>query len=476
MPTPKSASFRLSIFLLLAVAVCLPTLTVEAAKKKEEPTYNFTIPLNEVPNYLNNEELRDWRRLQRDIQIAQADIETGEWLEAKEYSAFISKERINADRKKGKDLKTEATARLAELTTAQNQLRLKAEEALQEHKAQFKANEISIAFTPLPLLQATEKPIEAMLYKLWNENYTKIYFAGAYVFKDGYYAKNIDLSDTIMSTIAKLDGNRYTLEDDVVEFSLTNDKGQTVIDFEEREKIVDKFKAAVIIVEVLYDQEAPSGLYAVHAINLKNGRLINQSINTYPIDDISRELLGEGAEAKTPAESADQTPAESDKLAQGNKNSSEKKPASKTANETSKGGQLAGIKMVLRDDNNFLGRLGDARNQYVFDIAYVGQIDGYDQRAAMLLNQALMRKQGLLVDDMDFITLALKPADADLEGEDYANAVWRVAPTTPVDFGLGKYAVQAQADQNGKTVSVDIGMLTIEAVDPNAIPPQASKE
>lgn len=471
MPTPKTILLRMPA-LILAAILALPICSLDAAKKKEQPKYEFTIPVQQVPRYLTAEQLREWRELRRNIELAQADIETGEWLAAKEYSAFVSDARIKADRKKGEDLIKDAKARLETFTAEQNKLRQSAEELLKERKAQFQSQQFELVFDALHLDSAAKDTTEAMLYKLWNQNYSKLLFAGAYVFNDGYYSKNQELSEDVMTIIAKLDGNRYTLEEDITDFSINYDGAQPKIDFEDSDKMVDKFKSALLIIEILFDQESTNGLYALHAIDLKSGKLIEQMIISYPVDGPSKELLGVNKTASAPEPAK---PAEKDGKAEdkGETVTAEAKPEPKEAKPESNA-PLSAIKLVLNDDKNFLGRLGNARDQYVFDISYVGQIDGYDQRAAVLLNKALMREQGLRVDDMEFITLALKSLNDDAEPDSYSNAVWRVAPTTPVDFGMGEYAVQALAEQNGQTVSVDIGQLTIESVDPKSIPPQAA--
>jgi len=470
MPKPTLDLFRIPCLVLLTLVLACPGL--QAAKKNEPVTYNFTIKVEDVPRYLNNEDLRQWRQIDREIQLAEADIETGKWLEAKEYSAFVSKSKIDADRKKGKEMIADANTRLVTLTEQQNQLRLKAEEMLKEHNAQFETQQVEMHVDSLPLDKALKEPTEAMLYKLWNENYTKIFYGGTYVFDNGYYSKAAALSEDMMNTIARLDGNRYTLEEDTTDFDLEYKNGKPFINFEDRDNMVSRFKPVLIIGEVLYDGESTTGLYALHAMDIKSGRLVEQIIVTYPITDQSDAILG-----LSDNNAAEPASTEVDATAEANAKEADDAPkAAETAQPTNDEVDNKGLKLVLVDSKNFLGRLGDARGQYVFDISYIGQIDGYDQRAAILLNKALMREQGLKVDDMEFITLALKPESTDEEPADFTNAVWRVAPTSPVDFGKGTYAVQAQAEQNDQTVTVDIGQLSIMAVDPSTIPPQAANQ
>lgn len=450
--------------LALIFALSLFSLPAQAAKKKEEPQIEFTIPIEEVPNYLSPEQLRDWRELQRNLKFARADLETGEWLANKAYSAFVAKTKTDADRKKGQQMIKEATERLATLNESETKFRVMAEQFKQQYQAQFETQEIAMTIESMALIKATQKPTESMLYKLWNDSYSKIYFGGAYVFSDGYYTRAEQLSKELLDTIARYDGNRYSLEEDVHEFTIDSQNGRPVIAFENSEDMIKRFRTAMLIVEIIYDPASPTGIYAIHAIDLKDDELIDQIILTYPIDESSRETLGIlTMDEKTDGEAATE-PAKDVAATEPAKDA--KPDAELTAGQ--------GLRLKLLDDNNFLGRLGDAKDSYTFDIAYIGQIDGFDQRAAIILNQALMRKQGLKVDDLEFVVKALPLANEDVKVESVTNATWRVSPTSPVDFGIGEYNVQAVADNKGREVKVDIGALTVVGVDSSGIPPQAA--
>ncbi|MBK1856889.1 hypothetical protein [Cerasicoccus arenae] len=432
------------------------------------------MPLELVPRFLDHSEMREWKQIERDIQLAHADIETGQWLADKQYSPFVEKSKTDADRKKGQAMIDSGKAKLAELTVQQNALRTKAAESYQQYQSKFDAKSIGIEIKPMPLLKATEDPTEAMLYSLWNERYTKILFAGAYVLENGYYMKANGLSEQMLNAITKYDGNRYTLEEEVSDFTIENENGQPVIDFTDRVTMVSKFKPALLISEIIYDDESEYGIYALYAIDLKTGKLIDQTIHTFPNNELSQKLLAMStapANVTAPAETAETAP-DTDPAATASKATEEiNKPT-----DTKPAKEAPSLSITLVDDSNFMGRLGAARDKYTFGVAYIGQIDGFDHRTAVLLNKALMRNAGLKVDDYEFLTLALNPSSEEIEFETTANVVWRVSPTSPIKFGQGQYNVEAISNQSGEEATVEIGTLSVGTANGGSIPPQAANK
>ncbi|WP_269538192.1 hypothetical protein [Cerasicoccus fimbriatus] len=444
---------------------------LQAAKKNDEPAAVTDIPDETLVRYLSSEELRQWRELERAISQAKADIETGNWLAEKKDSPFVEKSRTEADRKRGKDMVKDGEARLAELEKQLNVMRAAAAASVEKYQAQFESQSVSLEVKALPLMKAIEDPTEALLYKLWNDNYTKIYFGGAYVLKNGAYAKAVDLSDQVKSTIARYDGNRYTFVEDVSDFTLGVENGKPVINFEGREDAVKRFKPAMVIIEVIFDPEAEHGIYALRGIDLKTGKPASQTLLRFPVGPNTAEQLGyKMEEILTPVESAPTAEAQTEAPAAEAAEATEKPAVAKQSDV-----EPTGLTLTLVDNTNVLGRLGNAKASYVFDVMYVGQIDGYDERAAIVLNNALMRAQDLKIDDFEFLTLALAPTDEAVTLESSANATWKVSPTSPVDFAIGDYGVQAIANNNGQEVAVEIGSLTIEPGTSGKIPPQAAK-
>ncbi|WP_309379875.1 hypothetical protein [Cerasicoccus frondis] len=460
MPNTISALHRLASVLacvIFSISFCTPS-AFAAAKKKEAPAVTVDVPDETLVQFMSPDMLREWRRVERGIAQAKADIESGEWLAAKEYSQFVPKQQTDADRKKGKEKIDEGKAQLEAYLEEQGQLRIKTYEAYKNYQAQFDSQSINMTISGAALEEAIQQPTEAMLYKLWNDNYTKILFAGAFVLNNGAYAKAAPLSQSLSDTIANLDGNRYTYVEEVTEFSLDVDKSKPKVLFDSREDTVKRFKPALLIVEIIFDAEAKHGLYALNSFDLKTGVLIDQAILRFPINADTPETLGIKSEELLTT--VDPT------VSEGAGSESETQSASNNA-------KPAGLSLTLDDKTNFLGRLGTAKANYFFDVNYVGQIDGYDQRAAILLNNALMREQNIHVDDYEFISQALPLANEDVQLVDMANAEWRVSPTTPVENSEGVYSIRAIA-KNGDA-SIEIGSLTIEPASAESIPPQAKK-
>ncbi|WP_309398094.1 hypothetical protein [Cerasicoccus maritimus] len=453
-----------------SISLCISPAIQAAPKKETTKVITVDVPDETLLRFMSPDLLREWRRVERGLAQAKADVESGEWLEAKEYSQFVPKSQTDSDRKRGKEKAAEGRKQQEAFIKEQNKLRQQAYEAYTAYQAKFDTQTIVMDIEAMSLDDAINKPTEALLYKLWNENYSKIYLSGIYVFRDGKYTKAEQLSEQLSGIIGNLDGNRYSYVDDINEFTLGIQNGRPQVDFESREDTVKRFKPALLIAEVLFDAEIKHGLYALNAYDLKTGDLIEQTVLRFPVVNNTPDTLGiDHAELLTTVE---HTPAELPETTTEGSTPAPEENAGTAKPSSSR--EAIGLSLVLEDQTNFLGRLGKTKSNYAFDVNYVGQIDGFDQRTAILLNNALMRNQGIKVDDIEFLTLALPMTNEGLVVGDIANAEWRVSPISPVEDGEGVYSIRAQAKTGDQTAVIDIGTLTIQSAG-ETIPPQAKK-
>ncbi|MGE9296808.1 MAG: hypothetical protein ACQKBV_11015 [Puniceicoccales bacterium] len=270
-------------------------LTCVAFAAKEQEASTPDLPLESVPRFLEANDLREWRNLQREMEQAQADLETGKWLANKQATALTPKDKLAADRKKGEEMVKSATARITTLQNEMTALHVKAAERYKTLQAQFEPESYSLEIPVMKLSDLTGKPTEELLYKLWNDSYNRIYFGGAYVFDSPIYIESSKLSEQLMTAISRYDGNRYTLEDQTPDFTLNSRHGTPIIDFSDRTAVVNQFKSALVLCEIVFDRDAPSAIYSLYAIDLKTGELIAQTVALFPSSSENSELLGLGS-------------------------------------------------------------------------------------------------------------------------------------------------------------------------------------
>lgn len=472
---PRPARVSL-VYALIALVAC----PLFAVKPKDTPPPAPEIPVELVPSFLQGDDLRAWREAQRDLEEAEADIESGQWLANKQISPFVSQAKVEQDHAEGKALMESGQQRAEDAKQRMATLQTKAAHAREEYQAKFAGRTVSFDAPAMPLDRALEKPTESLLFDLWNAGYNRIYFGGARVLDAPLYTESAPLAESIQAALRRYDGNRYTLaEAEGQFFTLGTQRERPVIMFPDRPSVISSFKPVLLVAEVVYEAQAPYGLYALHAFDLKTGELLALSPMVFPVDAQARALLGRRSDT-TPPEKSTAT----------NETSETKLPAT-DANEASPEATLTanadpapktepapdvkadhGLALALADDNNFLNRLADAGGRYTFAIDYVGEVDGYDHRAAVLLNKAMLKAEGLTVSDWTFLSLALDP-NASIETPNTANVTWRVSPTQPVEFGQGWFNTQAITVNNEREVVVEVGQLSVEPASVS-IPPQAA--
>jgi len=503
-----------SAFRLIAIAaasILWTSAPVWAADQEAKP--DFAISASQVPRYLDTEDLREWRRLENAMEQAQADLETGNWLANKRPTALTPEARAKADNKKGEEMAKTAQAEIAKLQGEINALHAKASERFESLQAKFESNTISLEVPLGALEQLTDKPTEELLVKLWNDDYNLLFFDAAYALSDRAYLEAPQLSDQLRASIRRIDGNRYTLAEPekTPEFSIVTRYGKPLLEFEDRSYTISRFKAALILAEVVFDVEAPAALYCLYAFDLESGRLIDQSVRLFPATEANRQFLGipeqpdpatetpeETSEAPTVAanpvdEGAPQTGEAASSSNGGDESQDDETGADETPGHESAVAATPGesadpsvetvepaappaaplvaspLLVTLHDEQNFLGRLEAAKDRYVFRIEYIGEIDGFDHHAALVLNRELLLEQGFTMDSFELI----EPFYAQ-EGDrpQLANVVWRVTPTTPVEYGQGRFSAKAIAIQGNREAVVDVGKLTVDAHDGQS--PQAA--
>ncbi|MEO0794698.1 MAG: hypothetical protein AAFX93_06035 [Verrucomicrobiota bacterium] len=475
--TSASASRRRFpvVHALLAVAMLFSGLSASAAKKKPTKTEEVVINISneEVERNLTPDELRVWRDTLRQLEQAEADIETGEWLAKKQYSQFVEKSRIDADRKKGKAMAESGKAKLEGLNASLNQMKAKAVSNRDAQLKRFAAQQVAYEVDTLPLKEAVQAPTEALLYELWNQGYNKIYFGGAFVIDSARHLKSQELTTMLSEAISKYDGNRYTFEEEVTEFTIAPKKDSFEIDFEGRLTTLAKFKAAMIFVEVIYSPAESAGIYSLNALDLRSGKLIEQTLVLIPTSEENSDIIGVSVEEAPEVEVEETVAAATAEEGETEVAAEETEETTEVAaNEATEGTMPEAISLSLDDKNNFIGRISPTAKQYLFSVEYIGEIDGFDHSAAIALNKAFLRSLGFQVDHFDLLA-ELFPPEVELDIADKANAVWRVTPLSPIDSAKGKFAIVAVSKQPNREASVEIGEMII--ADDAGIPPQASK-
>ncbi|MGE9295761.1 MAG: hypothetical protein ACQKBV_05685, partial [Puniceicoccales bacterium] len=249
--------------------------------------------------------------------------------------------------------------------------------------------------------------------------------------------------------------------------------------------------------------------YSLYAIDLKTGELIAQTVALFPSSSENSELLGLGsikAEASKTAPAADTTVAAADKPAESAEQATETasesastdttvatkstddaaseateavaeakpEPASKPEPTVKAEPKIAApLKLTLEDQKNFLGRLKPASSQYLFGIDYIGEVDSYSHRSAVVINKEFLFQQGFEVDVFDILG-QIYETTSEVDLPDSVNVLWRVSPTRPVEYAEGEFNAKAIALQRHEEITVEIGTLNIEASE-GGIPSQASK-
>jgi len=485
-PPPAPRRFFSSAARLLAIGACwFVALSLPAAEKNSGRS-DYSITTEQVERYLSPEDVRSWRQLQIERERAEAALETGEWLANKPPSALASKEKRQADKKKGEEMVKAASEQIAGIEGRIAALHARASQQYDQLQEQMRGREITAELPLSAFDDLLERPTEEFLFRLWNRDYDRLYFLGAYAMDGPLFLSSETVSNRLRANMERFDGNRHTMEDENPAFRLSSEFGRPIIEFKDRQYIVSRFNPAVMVTVVVMFPGSPSAFYGLYAYDLDSGELIEEFESLFPASKENRDQIGVFfsdpvqaavavdsntgsvlvSEETDPAAATQPTgPAEpaAESVAQG-----PEEPAAPAAGPEPTAPATPLI-ITLSDENNLLGRLKQSAESYTFQVNYIGELDGFNHRAALALNHALLKQAGFTVDSSSFLFKILDGPDG-LEPENRANVTWEVTPTTPIENGTGTFAITAIAKQPDREVSVKVGTATVEAGAAEAVP------
>lgn len=470
---PNISMIHVKVFA-LAVMVLMPVFAFGAPKKSAVATPQISD--REVVPLLTTSEVLEWERAKELEKTAQSQIATGERLINRPPSFLKTPAEHAEEKEAGKTMVEEGKANLARASEILDRLR--------QHATALQASDVMkddtvvypFEFSPEVLDDAIFNTVEKLLFNLWNNGYGRIYFGGAY-FMDTASDLPVFIQDPILSAemrrdIIRLDGTRFTFvgDEDTV-FSLKTDRGRTVIDFPERSQILRHFKSAFIIAELIYDSRTKSALLSMRAIDLTSMNLASAELAVIAIDDKLLQLVAANAVADMDA-SESETAVE-DKVAStktvhaaANNEPTEKgedgDPASTEMDELLKPKIIyKRFAVQMKDNKNFLKRVSDSENPFIFSFKYLGDTKGFESRAASMISKMILLQNSLNVAETDFLPLILQYSEGEAGTEmlDMSNAIWKVTPLSSGRSGVVAYDIEAISLLREEPLTVSVGLL-----------------
>jgi hypothetical protein len=455
-------------YLTLVLAGCCGcTLVGQAAQAPAAPAISDA----DAVRYLSGDDLAAWNAAAKKIADGQSEVDDGKLFQASVAGPNdVDKTDLADTHKKGDDMVKAGTALIKDGKATEDKLRkIAIAKRDEEHKqiAATAAADFTAAAGQWP--EAIQSMSAKLLGRLWDQQYTRIYFGGVFAFEEPAYVAKPDLSAQLRDQLRLLDTQKKTVEYPSADsLKVAQENGKLIVDYPERAtNLQNGAKAALIIGEVLYETRDGYAAFSLRAVDLSNLHIVASQVMMLSVEPATAKLLGLPAfrvmarrEAPpAPALGADGKPVD----------------ASSGGNSPPAAPPVA-ISVNLQDPNDTLASFKNSN--YVFRLATSGHAKTLENRFAALMVKGYFVDQqpGISISDQDFLALAL-PADADGDAAASAadvNTAWVLPNVSDLNVPSIEIAPLVARDLQNNA-QVNIGKLTIERTLPKLSIPSAEE-
>lgn len=359
----------------------------------------------------------------------------------REPSPLASPSDIERSRRQGRAQVDRGRARMQESGEVLQELRRRAEQTRAEAEREPEETAYTIMRPPLSLSEAMDEALRPVLFALWEQNYTRIYFAGAYILMDPYgiphYKRMKDFEADFRTQMRRIDGSRFTtVTNEEPAFVINTRRNRHMIDFPGRDQVMRNFKCALVVAEMLYDERFERAFLSIRGIDLESMQTVVAELGSVVVSDKVRNLYHQ--------------------LETNSEDPEDKSPLAGMPDAAKE------LHANLRDRRDFINRLKQAGHNFTFRHEFLGEHDGFEARATSIINKAMLAGKGLEISDSDFLLVALPKADTfDEDGSDGTNAIWRLTPLEASRSERMNFDVEAVSRTFDDEQSVPVGLLQV---------------
>lgn len=433
-------NWKRTVLLWAALCGCLSLFTIARAAAP-------AIADDDVPRYLDAQQLTQWNDAQKKLKDATAKLEEGNKL-VKEVQdpASLVKLDLEKDHAKGSAMVKDATQARNDANRTITTLRRAAIENRNKTTANAKATAaLTYTMATAQWPEAVATMTKGLLAGLSDLKYKHVYAAGVYSFgKDGKYTARPALTAQVAAQLSQQDKNKVfaTSPDDA--FKLGLDNGKLVFSYPDR-AANGAAKSAAVFGEVLFEPRSGYAAVSLRAVDLATMRIVASQSMMLSVEPSLAKMIGLAAY---------DVPSKRILSATGDKAKSDDSDASAPA---------PAVKVNLQDPDDVLGKAAKANS--AFGVATAGHNDALANRFAILAFKSYLadQRKDLQTSDVDFLALAV-PMDKP-----------GAAPTVPAGL-VGVWMLPNVDDLSATTLTLDpvkahdlaansdltVGTLTIE--------------